>query len=1320
MKLPQISISRCYRIIVICFCFAVMGCQGLDDWSDLKNIDLLGDSSDSDAAKDTFKRYNEPGLSSQPLVEYILDEGNLLSKTYCDEIRKACDYTKVPFHSMNVSNWNISLKIAPTTRVFVVYDTKKLNDASIAKLMEFVSNGGTLFVPYANDQDKRMAFFYGFRTDAEFDTDSKSAGWKFTTPVLPNLRGKDYSKALVHYGFAAQNFSNRVKIFAAASNNPKYPAIVENTMGKGRVLLYNTTGYFIKADRGLLFAGVIKGLEGLPYPIANSSTFFLDDFPSPLYDIKAEPVASELNLSMRDFVKNVWWPDLQALSKEYKISYSAMLIFDYRNKVIPPFTLDQWNAEKFTFNNKTEPMSDWLVRDVAKSGSELAFHGYNHVSFEKKLWRNQQFIQTSMNTVKKKWRTSNFGELPTSYVPPSNIIDKDGLVALKKAMPSLKYICSLYLGETFEGGNREFDYDPYEKDFFDYPRVSDGFYMDDDHFFNAQSVYLFTGIWTHFLHPDDIFQIPSPKNTSAGDYDLRNPLGYGWYKTKGKDKAMLPEFKKMLKQMTSSYPQMRFLSAKDGAKKVIDWRASRYSNKFANGFYNIEQTNSDNDGKQYWFMYGSPANAERIEARLKGQAVLYSKTSMMDGYLYSIYTNKPKLSVVDLLYKMPKEKAEQLKINELVAAKFATYNAEVAKFLKFGNWVDDTDEKFRIELATLKDKMINTATIDSVTWNKYAKYMSWDNKGDVVWKMLDEHVAKYPSDNNLMYSKELDKVIGYTDDIEKEKWMSAQLLVTPYDKELLNSYIANFNTEENHEKIKNILKTLYSIDKTPANYLNYIRHLLQYTPEEARVELSDKTPTAELAEVATQVTWLFADNNEYRKAYEWSAFSNDIDFVTKMNWLINLGDKKELETEYLKYIADHPDDYKAKTLMSVVYHEMGRFKDSWVLADSLPEGADKEDLRKMLNKDVVYEEEVLQQDLVDNHPKLFYPDVLKKLVKDYRLKRGDFVNLLSSLETNKANTAIQKNELSYSRFDKKARLHTLTATYNKYYKQEGVKFYDNNFNNKVMGLQYKFMTAEREGKPQYWSRARVELDQKSKAFYQFGLGLTSTKDKMYRAAEFNLYPVETAAGLNQGIYQAHLNLYQDFYLFKYINTSISIEGDYYTDGLLTRDTITNPVNFNPERPANSEARKIYTPVDANSYTVTDFGNSFGASATLRLMLDDGTPKKSRFIPFLEGQYAYGSRDLAIGYPYWMIKSRLYEGAGLGWKFKTDNFETRLEGGYFLDDYSSSFGRYTGNITYQLFDFTALTIGAELFSVKKYYSNSVHFGIQYNLKKRKKK
>ena len=1304
-----------FCMTTVLFLLLATGCEGVDDWTDLEELKTIFDSKDDSKSDGPFKRYSIPVLSSEPLVEFVVDSKSKYSILYSKEIRKICDYTKIPYNIINLSSWNTAHKISATTRVLVIYDTSKLDDASTAVLLDFVSKGGTLFIPYAIE-DRRNSFLIGIKPEALYITNIKASGWYFNTPFLPNLKGRSYLKDLTFYGFAAQNFSNKIKVLATALNDPSYPAIIENSIGNGKVLLYNTSGEFLKADRGFIFAGILKGLEGIPYPVANTATIFLDDFPSPQYDIKAEPIQSEMNLFTSDFVQKVWWPDMSALAKQYKIPYSAMLTFDYRNKIIPPFTLDQWNTRKIKTGNKVEALTDWLVNDVAKNKHELAFHGYNHVSLTKELWKNQMFIETSMNTVKKKWDISNYGKLPTTYVPPSNIIDKEGILQLKKAMPSLKYMCSLYLGQTSDGGNREFDYDPYHKDFFDYPRISSGFYLNDDERYNLQSMYLITGVWTHFVHPDDVYQIPATANKSAGDYALRNSSNLGWHKTKGSDNAMFPEFKKFMEQQTGTYPQMRFVSANDAGKIVMNWRASRYTHTAENGFFTVKEINPEQDKKQYWFMYGSPTNANRIESQLKSQGVLYTKSPFVDGYLYSVYSNKPQLKVIDIDYKGPREKAQQVLMAQQAKAAFNKYLIDVKVFRYGVDW--NIEEREKMEFEDLKKKIFNSPVIDSVKWNKYAKKMSWDEKRDEVWKVYEDYVTNNYTKENVLYSKELDRLIGYPNDISREKWMSEQMKVTPKDTELLNSYIANYNTPENQDKIKSTLKALIGLDTTNKSYKNYIKHLLDTNPKEAREELKDTQPNLNLDELIAPIAWLFADNDEFHKAYEWAGLTKDIDFLTRMNWLIEKKDYQFLESEYLAYIDANPTDMKVKARMSEVYHELGRFKDSWKLANSMTECEEKETVRKILNTDVVFEKQNLQDFLISYESELFYPDILKKLRKENRLRNGNYIDVLSSVQTNLSQPAIFKNIGSYNFYDKKENIHSLGATYDKFYKIDIKKKYDSNYDNALTGVQYKYTTAAKDNKPQYWSRLRLAINQTADPYFQFGVGINYSKNKTFRSSEINFFPVENAAGMNQKIYQGRLNIYQEFYILKKINVNALFESNYYTNSFLSKDTIdTNPI-INPNKIALS--RQIIRDLGDNKSEVTTFDDAIDAAATIKFMYNDGEIKKSKLIPYLETQFSIGSRDLSIGYPYWMIKHRLYGGLGLGWELNVKNFTSKIEGGYFIDDFSKTFTRVTENATYQLFDYTMLTLNIEVFIQSKYYSNSVQFGLKHNLKKKAKK
>jgi hypothetical protein len=191
------------------------------------------------------------------------------------------------------------------------------------------------------------------------------------------------------------------------------------------------------------------------------------------------------------------------------------------------------------------------------------------------------------------------------------------------------------------------------------------------------------------------------------------------------------------------------------------------------------------------------------------------------------------------------------------------------------------------------------------------------------------------------------------------------------------------------------------------------------------------------------------------------------------------------------------------------------------------------------------------------------------------------------------------------------------------------------------------------------------------------------------------FPTETGPAHSKMIYRAQMNIYQDYYWFNLINASLSLEGNAYTD--------------------------------SQTDEVVKIAKSYEGSVTGKIGWDDGNPRKSKFIPFIEGTFTQASigkfyLDPAIGYPYWMIDDRRFGGGGLGWKYglEDQNIQARLEAGYFFDSYTQHFERFTGEVAWQVFDYTLLTASFEIYAQEQYYSNAVQFGVKYNLKKRRKK
>ena len=949
------------------------------DWSTILKSDTNFNGAD-------FPPY-EPKVEQPPLIQFIVNEKDSLNVAYSDHVEKVADYTKLPFQKIELDDWNKNPTIAKSTRVLCFLDTKKIKTSTLDSIYKFVANGGTLFFSQAIT-DLRFAYLAGMSRTGDLDTDVTSRGIHFTTPFLPNLNGKTIKNKFTHFGLTQINFPSTVNVLATAADNPKLPIVIENKVGRGKVIYFNSTIYLDKEDRGFLFSFILSGLEGIPYPIANTSTLFLDDFPSPIFTDKLEPIASEMNMTTDDFETNVWWPDIRYLAHKYNISLTAVPCFDYENTTSPPFDFTQWDTKKIKYGDVIEPTSNWLMKDCLKNGNELGFHGYNHVSLEEKGWF-KDYIPIALHAVEKKWSINDFGDLPRTYVPPSNVIDKMGVVQLRKGMPSLKYLSSLYSGEMSEGGDRDFDFEPYDPTLFDYPRLTSGFYMDEDKKFSQQSMYLYTGIWTHFIHPDDVYQINSSSNKSRGNFDLRNYKNLGWRTTKGKKGGMFDEFDNYLKEITQLYPQIRFLNASTAAPLVYDWRATSFKHTEIDNNYTVERINKENHSSQYWFLYVTQANVANVDQQLTNKKTKFSKTLFQKGFLYTILTPDGKLNIENIAQRKALTTKE---VNAEIKRLSKENNKFMFDFKKHFDFVqsyyfDDYEIKQQQELDNLKKKMLADEKIDYPTWDKYASNMSWKNKSEEVWKMLQDKCEKSPSINNVMYATELDKTIGYPNQNVQDYWLNKQFQINPNDPGLLNNYIQNFNTPDNQQNILKAYQNLLKTNKNNSTYYDYIAFLLDSDPKLALTELKDVAPNDNLKPLAETITWLFSDNNEFQKAYDWSALTDKIEFSSKFYWLEELKDYDTLETEYLIYAAQNPTDYKTRADMSTLYYQIGKFKEAWKLANTLPASSEKSELQKMLNADVQDIDSDTQIELLRQDPELFYPEVKKKILKQNNLKK---------------------------------------------------------------------------------------------------------------------------------------------------------------------------------------------------------------------------------------------------------------------------------------------------------------------------------------------
>lgn len=325
------------------------------------------------------------------------------------------------------------------------------------------------------------------------------------------------------------------------------PLVWSGQVEKGRVIVWNWNGFLGGNLMGLI-------VESFLYirPVGAALTLgfghmFIDDWPLPMYNAVKEPIAA----TDTEFYTTVWWPDMQEILGSRNIPYSTYLIFNYNAIVEPPFT----GSEFFIADNMA---SVRMAQELLALGSEMCFHGYNHMSLTREetevnlnKWPSVENMIASLEQGRNTW-IRLFGDhtLPFAYVAVNNIISEDGVIALHRVFPSIKIISALHWGI---GEERYTPIGPHPvlPEVYYLPRITYGYQ-------NKAIIRELTvsgmngpGIFSHFVHPDDV-------------YDPYRSDGKNWQQLKR-------EFQEILEYVKAHYPWLQWLSIRDAYTRLLEY-----------------------------------------------------------------------------------------------------------------------------------------------------------------------------------------------------------------------------------------------------------------------------------------------------------------------------------------------------------------------------------------------------------------------------------------------------------------------------------------------------------------------------------------------------------------------------------------------------------------------------------------------------------------------------------------------------------------------------------------------------------------------------
>ncbi|EKF18631.1 DUF2194 domain-containing protein [Nitratireductor pacificus] len=492
-----------------------------------------------------------------------------------DNALKALDYARLRADCWDMAGAEMMPRLDRYSCLLLCSEfLNRLDRHAVGRIRAYVAAGGGIAVIYRG-WHRELADLFGIDDDRQWPGFrlAGDAGLSFVSDLMPGFAGLSLSGEDMA-GHAPYDFLPQSAATIVATDGEGRALAWLKRAGEGRVLYWNTAVLAVPAARGLIVQSVACVQQRTVLPIANVGLVHVDDFPPADMDTLPEPAASEFpGMKPAAFYYDVWHADMTALARRFGITYTYFAILDYAGanpgdggspaRAMPP------------------QFERTAVREAARDG-ELGLHGYNHNSLTVEHWDSPEAMRTSLETVRGAWQDWPGQRLPFSYAPPNNEYDETGARALAAAFPEIGAICSTYgHGDYEHGGSREFGPEPWAETLFAVPRATSGMEMHPQSRFEMASQIETFGVWTHFIHPDDVFDTPE-REPGAGQW--RNPEALPWRGAHG----LLGRFASWLASVGQAYPWLRYMDTRSAVPMLEAHLRRDYAVGFGENHVRVE------------------------------------------------------------------------------------------------------------------------------------------------------------------------------------------------------------------------------------------------------------------------------------------------------------------------------------------------------------------------------------------------------------------------------------------------------------------------------------------------------------------------------------------------------------------------------------------------------------------------------------------------------------------------------------------------------------------------------------------------------------
>lgn len=497
---------------------------------------------------------HKPSSSEKPIMRKILvlsEKANPESQAIVNNLEYVIGYLKMDFTVEDIAkkSYNYSdywLVIITTHNIDLIPD--------IDKLSNYVFNGGNVF--FAVNQDVGNAYYRIYRKLGvlEFGNPKIYMGVEITDNILIKGSGLTASGDFIENFGLSVSLDDKCRVHVISED--QNPIIWDVAYGKGQFLVNNGTMFTRKDCRGLIVGGISLLDENFIYPVFNMKLVYIDDFPAPFPQGFNERIKKDYSRNIEGFFRDVWWPDIIKSSFQYNLKYTGLIIETYNNNVKVPFD-----------GPKRGDNRNLIIygRELINSGGELGFHGYNHQPLAENgyakendgymPWGNGTDMEASITELATFTKSIFPFYCFQVYVPPSNILSPTGRKSLLQAAPSIKILSSVYYKDAGD--------DQYAQEFsvstdgiIELPRISSGYNETDDSLWNEYNSITSIGVFSHFIHPDDV--LDSARNGDSSWKDLYS------------------EYNRLMSNIDKNFNWLRSMTASSGGYEVKKSGESRF------------------------------------------------------------------------------------------------------------------------------------------------------------------------------------------------------------------------------------------------------------------------------------------------------------------------------------------------------------------------------------------------------------------------------------------------------------------------------------------------------------------------------------------------------------------------------------------------------------------------------------------------------------------------------------------------------------------------------------------------------------------------